>query len=607
MRRNRSGWGWRCAAAMLLVAAAFSHAVANPKERIDYWRNNYAELTAADDSRAERAHDIFERLVHAAGRTLGVVPRLFILKRNPLNIAMPIAIPDGWVIISRGTLDICYRHARHGDDRLAFVLAHELAHQLKGDFWHMQFFQALEASQAQGAHPPQTLAEIRRVLQETNSIWAKELQADEHGILYAAMAGFQTHAIVAHDERGNFFQEWVDALSPTQVGAAYQGGKSHPAPRQRAAAVQARLQQAVDKTALFDVGLRFYQAGDYTRSIRAFEAFLEYFPSREVYLNLAASHHQLALQLYQLQPLEDQAMPFQLSMAVDLDTRARGVSYRGLHGPQARFQAHMNKAIEFYETAKSLDPTYALAHNNLGCAYITNGEPFKAIATLQDGLKLTPEAPDTLNNLGVAFFTANLAEPAKSHLYKASILNPRYAAPLFNLGKIAYQEQQPAEARRLWQAYLRLDAVSPWAERLQQQDAKLRGKRRPRVVRKQADERVRGVAVATFEDEMPAAWGPPKSIRLLFLEEAPLTLRRYPQGMMTFAQSGEIVMIFAEAAYRGKSARGIAIGSAQSEVMDQYRTPSRILKMTQGETWMYDKLGISFQLREGRVASWLLF
>ena len=62
--------------------------------------------------------------------------------------------------------------------------------------------------------------------------------------------------------------------------------------------------------------------------------------------------------------------------------------------------------------AKSLDPSYALAHNNLGCAYITNGEPFKAIATLQDGLKLTPEAPDILNNLGVAFFTANLAELA---------------------------------------------------------------------------------------------------------------------------------------------------------------------------------------------------
>ena len=547
IRKKRGGRVWRRAAVVLLIAAAFSNAWANPKERIDYWRNNYTELTAAEDPRVERAHQIFERIVYAAGRTLGVVPRLFILKRNPLNIALPIAIPDGWVIISQGTLDICYRHASRGDDRLAFVLAHELAHQLKGDFWHMQFFQALEASQAQGAHPLQTLTEIRRVLQETNSIWAKELQADEHGIVYAAMAGFQTHAIVAQDERGNFFQEWVEALNPERVSVSYQGSKSHPAPQQRAAAVQARLQQVVDKTAIFDVGLHFYQAGDYTRAIRAFETFLEYFPSREVYLNLAASHHQLALQMRQMQPLVDPVIPFQLSMAADLDTRARSVLSRGWNEPQARFQAHLDKAIAFYEMAKSLDPTYALAHNNLGCAYITNGEPFKAIATLQDGLKLTPEAPDVLNNLGVAFFTANLAELAKSHLYKAIILDPRYAAPLLNLGKIAHEERQPAEARRLWRAYLRLDAVSPWAERLQRQDAALRVRRRPKVERRQTDERIRGLAVATFEDEMPTAWEPPKRMRLLFLEEAPLTLRRYPQGIMTFAQGGEIVMIFAEA------------------------------------------------------------
>ena len=398
IRKKRGGRVWRRAAVMLLVAAAFSSAWANPKERIDYWRNNYAELTTAEDPRVKRAHQIFERIVHAAGRTLGVVPRLFILKHNPLNIALPIAIPDGWVIISRATLDICYRHASRGDDRLAFVLAHELAHQLKGDFWHMQFFQALEASQAQGAQPLQTLAEIRRVLQETDSIWAKELQADEHGIVYAAMAGFQPHAIVAQDERGNFFQEWVAALNPERAGVSYQGSKSHPAPQQRAAAVHARLQQVIDKTALFDVGLHFYQAGDYTRAIRAFEAFLEYFPSREVYLNLAASHHQLALQMHQLQPLDDTVIPFQLSMAADLNTRARSVLARGWHESQARFQAHLDKAIAFYEMAKSLDPAYALSHNNLGCAYIINGEPFKAIATLQDGLKLAPEAPDMLNN-----------------------------------------------------------------------------------------------------------------------------------------------------------------------------------------------------------------
>jgi tetratricopeptide (TPR) repeat protein len=597
----------RSALAILLLSGALSNAFANPKEQIDYWRNNYVELTAADDPRVERAYDIFDRVLHAAGRTLGVLPRLFILKNNPLNIALPIAIPDGWVIISKGTLDICYRDATYGDDRLAFVLAHELAHQLKGDFWHMQFFQALEASKSQSGQPRKDLAEIRRVLQKTDSIWAKELQADEHGIVYAAMAGFRTDAIVAGDDRVNFFQEWVETLNPEQVGAAYHGGQSHPAPEQRVTAVTARLHQVVEKLDIFEIGLHFYQAGDYIRAIRAFEKFLEYFPSREVYLNLAASYHQLALQFYQLSQPENRVLPFQLSLAVDPDTRANGIVFRGRTGPQARFQKYIDKAIGFYEIAKSLDPAYALAHNNLGCAYIINGEPFKAIATLQDAMRLSPGAPDVLNNLGVAFFTANLADFAKSNLYKASMLDPSYEAPLFNLGKISYEERQRDEARRHWRAYLRLDSVSPWAELVQQQDSELRTKVRRRVVQKQLDERLKGVAVATFEEEIPKNWGQPSSIRHLLLEEDPLTVRHYPQGLMTFAQDEEIVMIFAESRYRGKSSRGIAIGSAQSEVVDQYRTPSRILKMTQGETWVYDKLGISFQLRQGRVVSWLLF
>ncbi len=621
MRRKRDYRAWGSALVILVLTGAFSNAFANPKERIDFWRNNYVELTAVDDPRVERAHDIFDRVLHAAGRTLGVVPRLFILKRNPSGIALPIAIPDGWVIISKGTLDICYRDSVYGDDRLAFVLAHELAHQIKGDFWHMQFFQALEASKSRDGQPHKTLRgidlktlkEIDRGLRKTDDIWAKELQADEHGIVYAAMAGFRTHAILAGDGRVNFFQEWVDALNPEQVGAAYQG-KSHPAPKQRVTAVKARLHQVVNKTDAFEVGLHFYQAGDYTRAIRAFEKFLEYFPSREVYLNLAASHHQLALQLGQLGQPADRALPFKLSLSVDPNTRASGITLRGAknhgaQGPQARFQAHMDKAIGFYEMAKSLDPAYALSYNNLGCAYIVKGkaEAFKAIATLQDALQLSPDDPEVLNNLGVAFFKANLSDLAKSHLHKASMLAPRYEAPLFNLGRISYEERQRDEARRHWRAYLRLDDVSPWAKLVQEHDTTLRTGARRKAALKQPDERVKGVSVATFEDEIPVTWGRPRRIRRLLLEEEPLTVRHYPQGIMTFAQDEEIVMIFAEPRYRGKSSRGVVVGSGRAEVIDRYRTPSRILKMTQGETWVYDKMGISFQLRQGRVVSWLLF
>jgi Zn-dependent protease with chaperone function len=143
--------------AVLVLMAWAATVVANPKERLEYWRQNYLELLPTEDPRAARAHAIFHRLLHAAGQKPGVIPRLYIIKSDPLGISVPIALPDGGIILSKGALDICYHEPARGDDRLAFVLAHELAHQLKDDFWHMQFFQAIEASKSQAPQPSANL------------------------------------------------------------------------------------------------------------------------------------------------------------------------------------------------------------------------------------------------------------------------------------------------------------------------------------------------------------------------------------------------------------------------------------------------------------------
>jgi Flp pilus assembly protein TadD len=90
------------------------------------------------------------------------------------------------------------------------------------------------------------------------------------------------------------------------------------------------------------------------------------------------------------------------------------------------------------------------------------GEPYKAIAILQDALKLAPGNAAIHNNLGVAFFHAkNLAE-ARSHLASASKAEPANDAPLFNLAMLAQQQGDTAAATRLWQKYLE-HASGDWA------------------------------------------------------------------------------------------------------------------------------------------------
>ena len=595
------------AMALLGLTAWVTTVAANPKERLEYWRQNYQELLPMEDPHAARAHDIFHRLLHVAGQKPGVMPRLYITKLNPWNISVPMALPDGGIILSKGALEICYREPARGDDRLAFVLAHELAHQFKDDFWHMKFFQAIEASKAQASQPNANLEEMLRIARLPDDVQAKELQADQHGIVYASMAGFNTNAIVTEDNAINFFQDWARALPLSRIGGV-PTYRSHPSPQQRAEAIKMHLRQILDKMEEFNVGLWFYQARNYQKAILAFEDFLHFFPSREVYHNLAASHHQLALQYYQLWKKDAWALPFKLSLAVDPVTRAGKIALRGLAGtdkPAELFHAHLDKAIKFYHTAVSLDPSYALAYSNLGCALMVQEDLYKAIAMLQDALKIAPNSPQILNNLGVAFFYAENPRQAKAHLTRAFELEPTYDAPVFNLGQLAYDAHQEAEAQRYWLAYLRLDPVSPWADRVRQRVPQALPP--PQMAAApQVPEAVMGVTVGAFADEMPASWGEPRKSQLT-LEAQPFKVARYSHVVMMLSPQDEILMITVLDGYKGKSAKGITLGSLAQEVLARYGRPAQILEMTQGESWVYEAQGIAFQLRDRKVSSWLLF
>src|SRR6185436_14509701 len=83
---------------------------------------------------------------------------------------------------------------------------------------------------------------------------ASERRADEQGILYAAMAGFHTHTVVTLDGHVDFFAEWgraIERISKVPVN------QISPTPQERTKGLREHLQQVVDSTAVFQVGLWF--------------------------------------------------------------------------------------------------------------------------------------------------------------------------------------------------------------------------------------------------------------------------------------------------------------------------------------------------------------
>jgi hypothetical protein len=609
--KPRSLWARRrdWAITLLVLMGWVGTVAAQSREQIDHWRSNYRQLKPTDDPRAKQAHDIFHRLVKVAGKTSGHAPQLFIVASNPWDIALPIALPDGWVVLSKNVLDICYQEPSQGDDRLAFVLAHEIAHQLKDDFWHIRFFQAFDKSPTKRSSE---VEKIRQLMGTPEQVSARELQADEHGIIYAAMAGFNTRAIVTADGSVNFFADWVRAIGRLEGVSVEQ---MRPTPKERAEALRVRLRQVVDRTALFQAGVWWYYAGNYQQAIRLLEQFQRTFPSPEVSHNLATSHHQLALQAYQVWKKDAAPLPFHLALAIDPLTRASQIALAGptrraegtpAPSPEAQFREHLNRAITLYQEVLKQENSYVASALNLASALLVRGDHsttpglkadfYEAVTVLQRALEYAPHAPETpaiLNTLGVALWYVGQPEQAKEYLARAQSLAPTYAAPACNLAV--------------------LTQASPWIANARPHEYDCPPPVRPSAsapsVNGQRPEQVMGLTIGRLQDQVPAQWGTPAPTPLE-VDNKRLTVTAYPVGTLTLAQEKEILMIVVQEGARASSAsseKGITIGSPAQAVLAAYGPPVRQIATTRGESWSYEAPRIAFQFRDGQVVSWLVF
>ena len=578
------------------------------RSRLDFWKTNYSELRPEDDARAAKAYEIFGRVINAAGKRAGVVPSLFVVKNAGSAVPLAIALPDGGIVISLQVLDICYKEPEKGDDRLAFILAHEIAHQLKDDFWHLRFFQAVELSQKAKPGDAAVIEEIRKIANHSQEPLLKEMQCDEYGIVYASMAGFDTRAIVLEDDEVNFFRYFAAALDPENIRGEARDAE-HPTPDARAAAVKARLVQVLEVVDLFDLGLLFYRTGDFETASRLFSEFLRFYPGREVYHNLGTSHHQIALKYYREWKGKDKDFLFKLSLTVESETRARKIILRDEARPdwEARFKEEIAKAIEFYRTAIGQDPSYWPSANNLGCALLLQESPYEAVAVLQKALQGAPESPLVLSNLGAAFCLAENPQKAKEKLLAALKISPAYEPALYNLGLVASLENDQAGARKNWDAYLQNDPDSPWAGRILASISPGQAPKPPEAKAESAPEALSGLTIGDYTDVIPADWGAPVRKKEFLGGENPVTMSVFANGIMVVSRDEEIIRLSVLPVFSGQTAKGTALGSGQKDLIAEYGKPSGTCLSSGGEAWAYAGRGIAFVLQNGKVVSWILF
>lgn len=589
---------------LLYQVYTYANTGIDPRERIFFWKNNYTELSSDTDSRVIIAQDIFSKLVKISGRWQSQEPKLFIIKENPYNITLPIALPDGWIVLSKKVLDICFGEKQFALDRLAFVLAHELSHHRSDDFWHIKFFQALQSPTHKSIQDQNVINSLKSLARHSDEILATELRADELAIVYMLMAGFDTDAIVNNNSTNSFFTDWVTAVNPERYSEDYKSS-THPNAAQRATAVRTRLAQVVDKSRLFELGLWFYQAGDYDNAILAFEDFRQYYPGREVIHNLATSYHQLAIRYYQPDAQDKNKVPFQYAITIDQVNRARNNIYRSHTENRARFEYYLDNAIKYYLQAINLDSEYLPAYNNLSSAYLLQNRPYKAIAILQDAEQFAAEDPFLLNNLAISLYMADNKNKAEKYFRKATQNNN--PLPFYNYSVYALREGNTGLANKYRKLYVSKDANSHWARQLNVALNKHSKQPQTSDLPSRQREKLADVEIGTYLFEVPARWGKPVMSATYTLNTTKHLLTRYSNGIISISEGDEIRILVAGTEYHGRSLKNIGIGQSEREIINRYGRAATVYWTTQGKRLAYHNLGITFYLTDERVSGWQLY
>jgi tetratricopeptide (TPR) repeat protein len=378
---------------ILVVSLIFSaYSFADNSGRKDYWLNKYGEVRKG--SLVSRAQEVFNRVLAAADRRVGIEPALYIINYGGTPWAQSLA--DGSVMLTKNALEFCYKskNPEKGDERLAFVIGHELAHQFNGDFWHYKFL-----STAQKDKEGQlAFQDIKELAKNPDNLLSKEIQADQYGIIYAALAGYRADEIISKDH--NFFLEWLQKSDPS----LYSSKGIISLSEKRARAVTMRLKEVSDRTILFQLGVISYYIGRYDDALNLFERFASYFPGREVYTNIGTIYLQIAYEKY-LQSRTPESFPYSLSFGIDIRTRADSMPVaRGFSEDKFReYKKAVQTAIGYLKKATEYDPFYREARNNLGCSYIIDSKYYDAVSMLEEGLKLSPGNKGIQNNLAIAY------------------------------------------------------------------------------------------------------------------------------------------------------------------------------------------------------------
>lgn len=360
----------------VLVLSVFSTQIstaADLRSNVASWQAAF-DLVPADNPYVMRVQNIFQALKTVVGNKV-LLSELYIVDSD--NEPWAIALEDGNVVLSRGSLDIIYGDPSESmeskDARMAFVLGHELNHIAKEDFWHEQVYRGFVSRNHAADDEDVDRWHTRRR--------ESELRADEDGFIYASLAGFNTREIFkAVDRENDFLHYWVRQTNT-------QNGSNNFNASQRVKFLSESLAALDESVKYFEYGTRLAHFGFHEQAILLLDEFYRIFPSYQVLNNLGFVYLQLA----------QREMPIEISrrfwfpLVLSADSGVPDLSRSFAQHMSDSAKKNLRKAIQFLDEANRINGNDTSTITNLAIAHLYSGDFTLARAVLDKALINKPD------------------------------------------------------------------------------------------------------------------------------------------------------------------------------------------------------------------------
>lgn len=339
----------------------------DPTQSMRYWQPMV--ISPDQDTDVASAHQVFDQLLRAwdQGR---IAPSLQVVKSAQGPWAASLA--DGNILLSREAINITNDFGKQRSSHLlAFILAHELAHQKTNDLWHQQFFRMV-GSQSKGAQE-KLLQGLNLPESGFDNLEAIETQADQDAVVLMTSVGFDAHLILKDSEHNdsNFYQTWVENIWKSHC---HDDDKMKSVCEQallRGLRTQVQIKTMAEHSVLYKLALQSLVAQNYEQARSYLTAYGRNYPSRVVHNALGLSYLAEAMPLWQQKMKHKYDVELWLPLHFDSEQVQNTLKgKRGANELDKKIQKLVQQSIHYFKQAQTLAPKHPSAYMNLAMAYL---------------------------------------------------------------------------------------------------------------------------------------------------------------------------------------------------------------------------------------------